>query len=213
MNSLTTTDALHHRRARRSGARVRPMRVALLGCGNIGGALAEELREHSAPLHICAALVRDPTRARPVGAGLVCTTADQVLAAEPDLVVECLGGTEWPAQVCEQFLLAGVSVVSANKSMAAAALPALNAAARVSGAHLRFDAAVCAGVPVLEAVARLRHARIRDVRGIVNGTCNYILHAMEQRGIEQAEALAEAMARGYAEPDPTADLSGRDSAE
>lgn len=136
-----------------------------------------------------------------------------VLDARPHIAVECLGGVEFAAQACCQLLDAGVHVVSANKSMVANALPALSAAAQRSGAHLRFDAAVCAGVPVLDSLARLRPARVRSVSGIVNGTCNVVLQAMAQRSLSQEEALAEAVAAGYAEPDATADISGRDSAE
>ncbi|MFO0962967.1 MAG: homoserine dehydrogenase [Phycisphaerales bacterium] len=196
----------------RAPAATRTLRVALLGCGNIGGALAKQLASRP-EIEVCAALVRDPARPRPGVAGPVTDRIEEVLATRPDLVVECLGGIDLPAELCRCALHAGVHVVSANKSMVAHALPALSAAARRSGARLRFDAAVCAGVPVLESVARLRAARVRSVRGIVNGTCNFILHSMGQRGIDLPEALAEATALGYAEPDPSADLGGRDSAE
>lgn len=211
MSALIPLSSGRSARSRKRRA-TRPLRVALLGCGNIGGALATELAGRR-DLAVCAALVRDPGRARTVAAGCIATTFDQVLASRPDIVVECMGGIVQPAQLCVRALEAGIHVVSANKSMVAHALPALSAAAQGSGARLRFDAAVCAGVPVLESVARLRPARVQSIRGIVNGTCNFILHAMAQQGVELQQALADATARGYAEPDPSADLSGRDSAE
>lgn len=189
-----------------------PVRIALLGCGNIGSALAQVLAQWTGA-EVCAALVRTPGRARPVPAGTVVQSVQAVLDARPHIAVECLGGVEFAAQACYQLLDAGVHVVSANKSMVANALPALSAAAQRTGAHLRFDAAVCAGVPVLDSLARLRPARVRSVSGIVNGTCNVVLQGMAQRSQSQAEALAEAVTAGYAEPDATADISGRDSAE
>ncbi len=175
---------------------------------------ARALRSSSFPnVDLCAVLVRRANVPRVVDRSLLCETFDDMLATKPHIVVECMGGTSAPAHLCERFLDAGIHVVSANKSMLAESLAALNAAARRSGAYLRFDAAVCAGVPVLESVARLRPAGIEALHGIVNGTCNYILHAMETRRISQAEAIAEAISRGYAEPDPTADVSGQDSAQ
>ncbi|MFO0782269.1 MAG: homoserine dehydrogenase [Phycisphaerales bacterium] len=188
------------------------MRIALLGCGNIGSALARVLSQW-AGAEVCAALVRTPGRARPVPAGTVVQNVQQVLDARPHIAVECLGGVQFAAQACCQLLEAGVHVVSANKSMVAHALPALSAAAQRTGAHLRFDAAVCAGVPVLDSLARLRPAQVRSVSGIVNGTCNVVLQGMAQRSLSHAQALAEAVSAGYAEPDATADISGRDSAE
>jgi homoserine dehydrogenase len=193
-------------------ARTRPLRVALLGCGGIGSALAQELASHSG-FEVCAALVRDTGRPRAIPAERLHTALDGVLGANPDVAVECMGGVETPAQLGAQLLRRGVHLVSANKSMVANALPTLSAAARLGGAHLRFDAAVCAGTPVLEAVATLASAGVQRVDGIVNGTCNFVLHAIEQRGLEAHEALAEAVARGYAEPDPSSDISGQDSAE
>jgi homoserine dehydrogenase len=192
------------------------VRVALLGCGNIGSALAAELqrRATAAPGHelsICSVLVRDAHKHRHLRRAV--TSVEDVLRSKPDIVVECMGGVTAPAHACERALRAGIHVVSANKSMVAACLPALRAAARAGGAQLRFDAAVCAGVPVLDAVARLRPAHIVQLQGVVNGTCNFILDAMAKRSVDFHEAVQQAIAHGYAEPDPSADLGGQDSAE
>lgn len=216
MSALATNPASSQSASRLDRRGAATLRVALLGCGNIGSALVAELERQAATacgsqLTLTAVLVRDAQKHRHVRSAV--TTIDEVLLSNPDVVVECMGGVAAPAQACERALRAGIHVVSANKSMVAAELPALRAAAHAGNAQLRFDAAVCAGVPVLDAVARLRSARIVSLRGIVNGTCNFILHAIAQRAIGFDDAVRDAIARGYAEPDPSADLSGQDSAE
>ncbi len=186
--------------------------VALLGCGGIGNALVAALAE-SPHFRISGALVRDVARPRHRAVERVTNDLDEILAQRPDVVVECLGGMEPAASWCERVLDAGIPVVTANKLMVAAALPRLTAAAHRSGARLRFDAAVCAGVPVLEAVARLRWAGVRGIRGVINGTSQWIIDDVTRRRVSLEESLSEAISRGYAEPDPSADLSGRDSAD
>jgi homoserine dehydrogenase len=188
------------------------LRVALLGCGNVGSALVGAA-DPALGIEVVSALVRDTARPRPLPASRLRTRIEDVLADRPDVVVECLGGIEEPAAMCERALAAGIDVVTANKSMLAHALPALAAAAGRSGALLHADASVCAGVPVLDAVGRLRWARIRSISGIVNGTCNFILDSLARAGTTFDGAVAEAVRLGYAEPDPSADLSGRDAAE
>ena len=188
------------------------LRVALLGCGNVGGALVGAAGP-AVGIEVVSALVRDPSRPRAIARDRVRTSIDDVLADRPDVVVECLGGIEEPAELCERVLASGIHLVTANKSMLAHALPALAAASARSGALLHADASVCAGVPVLDAVARLRWARIRSITGIVNGTCNFILDSLAHPGTSFDGAVAEAVRLGYAEPDPSADLSGRDSVE
>ncbi len=193
-------------------APARPVRVALLGCGLIGTALVEALADDPS-LEPSIALVRDSRKPRASRVCALTESLDEVLASKPDVAVECLGGIEPAATLCEQLLLAGIPVVSANKQMVAASLPRLAAAARASGAQLRFDAAVCAGVPVLDAVARLRAAGIRSIRAVLNGTTQWIIDEVTRTGAPLDECLAQAIALGYAEPDPSADLSGRDTAD
>ncbi len=190
----------------------RTLRVAVLGCGNIGSALIDAVNA-SESLELTTVLVRESTRARRVPRTRLRTRIEDVLLDRPDVVVECLGGIEAPAEICTRVLAAGINVVSANKSMIAYALRDLAQTAATSGAQLHFDAAVCAGVPVLDAVARLRSARIRSIAGIVNGTCNFILDRITRSNCTYQEALAQAIELGYAEPNPHADISGRDSAE
>ncbi len=190
----------------------RPVRVALLGCGLIGSALADALGDDPS-LEPSIALVRDRSRKRASRVHQWTDSLEEVLASSPDVAVECLGGIEPAATFCERLLRAGVPVVSANKQMVAASLPRLAEAARLSGAQLRFDAAVCAGVPVLDAVARLRTAGIQSIRAVLNGTTQWIIDEVTRSGAPLDDCLAQAIALGYAEPDPSADLSGRDSAD
>ncbi len=191
----------------------RTTRIALLGCGGIGTALAQALAEHDG-YELTGALVRSVEgRKRPAAVPRLTNSFDEILAQRPDVVVECLGGIEPAASWCERLLESGVSVVSANKLMAAESLDRLARAALRGGAQIRFDAAVCAGVPVLDAVARLRSAGITAVRGVVNGTTQWMLDEVTERKVTVEAALFEAIRLGYAEPDPSADLSGRDSAD
>jgi homoserine dehydrogenase len=188
-------------------------RVALLGCGNVGGEVARRLAASLPGVELVRVLVRDTARPRPVDPALLTRDFDDVLAAAPDLVIELLGGVSPAAAYVECLLRRGVHVVTANKPLVARSAGALHGAADSTGAAFAYEAAVCAGVPVLAALRQLEGDRVRAVRGIVNGSCNYILCRMEESGLSLAEALKEAGARGLVEPDPSADISGRDSAE
>lgn len=180
----------------------RTTRIALLGCGGIGTALAQALAEHDG-YELTGALVRSVEgRKRPAAVPRLTNSFDEILAQRPDVVVECLGGIEPAASWCERLLESGVSVVSANKLMAAESLDRLARAALRGGAQIRFDA-----------VARLRSAGITAVRGVVNGTTQWMLDEVTERKVTVEAALFEAIRLGYAEPDPSADLSGRDSAD
>jgi homoserine dehydrogenase len=206
--------------------RDRPLRIGLLGLGTVGGAVAQMLLDpawrraatsHGArPPELVAVGVRDPERSRAVELPTeVERTADVLAAAsrpDVDVVVELLGGTSTAGAAIEAALAVGKSVVTANKALLAERGPALEAAARAAGASLRFEAAVAGGVPILAPIARdLAANRLSRVRGIVNGTTNYILSAMAAEGRDYAEVLADAQARGYAEADPTADVEGHDA--
>lgn len=134
------------------------------------------------------------------------------LVPEVDVVVELMGGLTPAKELVAQALAAGKSVVTANKQLIAAHGAELEQIARDSGAHLLFGAAVCGGMPVLPAlIAGLRGDEITDVRGILNGTCNYILTRIEDAGISFTEAVREAQGLGYAESDPTDDVDGYDA--
>jgi homoserine dehydrogenase len=134
------------------------------------------------------------------------------LAPDVDVLVELIGGLELAKSVVSQALAAGKSVVTANKQLIAAYGEELGKIARASGAHLLFGAAVCGGMPVLPAlVSGLQGDNITEVRGVLNGTCNYILTRIEDAGVSFADAVREAQGLGYAEADPTDDVDGYDA--
>lgn len=137
------------------------------------------------------------------------------LAAMPgvDVVVETLGGLEAPRALALRSLSAGRHVVTANKRLLAHSWNELQAAARRGGGRLRFEGSVAGGIPIIQLLdTGFSGDRIHSVRGVLNGTTNYILSAME-RGASASEALAEAQRLGFAEKDPSMDLSGRDTAQ
>jgi homoserine dehydrogenase len=204
-----------------------PLRVALLGLGTVGGAVARGILEHGEdlarasggrPIHLVAVGVRDPDRPRAVELPrAIVRSADLAAVATDagvDVVVEVLGGIEPAGELVATALRGGRSVVSANKALLARRGAQLEAAARRSGASLRFEAAVGGGIPVLSPLAAdLAANRWTSVGGIVNGTTNFMLSAMTETGGDYASALAEAQALGYAEADPSGDVEGHDAAD
>src|SRR5262245_38608559 len=137
---------------------------------------------------------------------------DEVLGAKPDIVVELLGGVDDALLCVRRAIESGASVVTANKQIIARHGPDLMALARARGVELRFEGSVAGGVPVLRAIEDgLSADHLVRVAGVVNGTSTHILSQMED-GRTFAEALAEAQALGFAEADPSDDLTGRDAA-
>jgi homoserine dehydrogenase len=200
-----------------------PLRVAVLGAGTVGREVIRAFEEwpdrlaiDSGPrLELVGIAVRDVDAARRRGlpAGLL-TDAPAHLVADPDtdVVVELIGGAEPAHTLIAAALGAGKAVVTANKHVIAHHGPELEATARRSGASLRFEAAVGGGIPVLGPLAAdLAANRVTAVRGIVNGTTNYILTAMTDEGRGYDEVLAAAQAAGYAEADPAGDVEGHDA--
>jgi homoserine dehydrogenase len=201
-----------------------PLKIALLGCGNVGSQVARLLAEHAgdlaarvgAPLEIAGIAVRRPGRARAaaVDPGLITTDA-AALVADPgtDIVVEVIGGIEPARSLLLAALKAGKPVVTANKALLAEDGASLHEAARAGRADLYYEAAVAGAIPLLRPLREsLAGDAVRQVLGIVNGTTNYILDRMDTSGAGFADALEEAQALGYAEPDPTADIEGFDAA-
>jgi homoserine dehydrogenase len=197
--------------------------IALLGYGNVGGAVARLLAESADDieratghrLRIVRALVRDPDRERKhVPDGGVLTTDFDSIRDDPSiaLVAELMGGIEPTGTYVLELLRAGKPVVSANKQLVARRGAELFAAASQSGVQLRFEASVCAAIPVIKVLREsLVATNVHRVLGIVNGTTNFILSQMEL-GAEYPDALAEAQRLGFAEPDPTEDVNGADAA-
>jgi homoserine dehydrogenase len=202
-----------------------PLRVVLLGAGTVGREVAcalidrrAELRPSDGPgLELVGIAVREPDRAIASGlpADLVTDAPAHLVAdAGADVVVELMGGDEPAHTLIAAALSMGTPVVTANKHVIAHHGPALEAIARRTGASLRFEAAVGGGIPILGPLAAdLAADRVSRVRGIVNGTTNFILTAMTDPDAprDYDEALAEAQRLGYAEADPSGDVEGLDA--
>src|SRR6202521_1696380 len=192
-------------------------RVALLGFGIVGQAVARILCSGEVPhVRLTHVFNRDVARQRvdwvPPS---VCWTesADDVLKSNVDIVIELVGGLHPAYEWVRGALLAGKSVVTANKQLMAHHGTELLDLARAQGREVRFEASVAGGIPVLRALQDgLAGDRLVEVRGILNGTCAYILSRMEKDSVSFAVALAEAQAAGYAEADPTEDVDGADAA-
>jgi homoserine dehydrogenase len=197
--------------------------VALLGYGTVGASVnrllvegGEEIeRATGHRLRVVKALVRDTAKERSFAAddGVLTTDFAEILD-EPSIqiVAEVMGGVEPTADHVLRLLRAGKPVVSANKQLLARRSADLFAAAAEGGVQLRFEASVCAAIPVIKVLREsLVVTNVHRVLGIVNGTTNFILSTMEQGG-SYDEALAEAQRLGYAEADPTDDVSGADAA-
>jgi homoserine dehydrogenase len=200
-----------------------PVRIGLLGCGNVGAAFAALVAERADAvealtglrLEVARVAVRSVSRARSVAldpAVLTHDTAAVVTDPAIDVVVEVMGGIEPARTLILEALAAGKPVITANKELLANVGPELYAAADAAGVDLLFEAAVGGGIPIVRPLREsLRGERIRQVMGIVNGTTNYILTRMTESGASYHDALAEAQSLGYAERDPTADVEGYDA--
>ena len=200
-----------------------PLKVALLGCGVVGSQVARILLTQSddlrarvgRPLELVGIAVRDLARPRP-GIDPALLTADAaalVGRGDIDLVIELLGGIEPARSLILAAMSAGASVVTANKALLAEDGGTLYAAAEASGVDLYFEAAAAGAIPIIRP---LRESLVGDtvlaVKGIVNGTTNFILDKMHTTGESFEAVLAEAQQLGYAEADPTADVEGFDAA-
>jgi homoserine dehydrogenase len=191
-------------------------RVALIGFGNVGRAVAKILCERTDGslrlTHICNRNVEKKKQAW-VPADIIWTSDVQsVLDADADVVIELIGGLNPAEQIVRTALQAGKSVVTANKQLIARHGPDLLQLARAHACHLEFGASVAGGVPVIPALRTgLCGDRLHGIAGILNGTCNYILSRIETARIPFSEALEEAQARGYAEADASEDLDGGDA--
>src|SRR5580698_2230671 len=201
----------------RSNVTLNGSRVALLGFGIVGQAVARILCSGEVPhIRLTHIFNRDVARKRVdwVPASVCWTeSADEVLTSDVDIVIELVGGLHPAYEWVKSALGAGKSVVTANKQLMAHFGTELRDLASASGREIRFEASVAGGIPVLRALQEgLAGDRLVEVRGILNGTCNYILSRMQSEPIAFAEALAAAQKAGYAETDPSEDLDGADAA-
>jgi homoserine dehydrogenase len=202
-----------------------PVKVALLGCGTVGTEVVRLMHEQAtdltarvgAPLQIVGIAVRRPQRDRgALGIDPALFTGDALALVKRDdveVVVEVVGGIEPARTWLVEALRAGKSVVTANKALLAEDGGPVHDAAVEGGADLYYEASVAGAIPLLRPLRESLHGdRITRVTGIVNGTTNYILSAMDSAGMGFAEALDQASVLGYAEADPTADIEGFDAA-
>ncbi|UKA57447.1 homoserine dehydrogenase [Arthrobacter sp. FW306-2-2C-D06B] len=201
---------------------VRTLKVALLGCGNVGAQVARILLDDAdalaartgARLQLSGIAVRniDSERDVELPRELFTTDAD-TLVKDADLVIELMGGIEPARSLILTAMQNGACVVTGNKALLAQDGPTLYEEADKAGVQLSYEAAVAGAIPILRPIRdSLSGDRITRVLGIVNGTTNFILDQMDSTGAQFADALAEAQRLGYAEADPTADVEGHDAA-
>jgi homoserine dehydrogenase len=203
----------------------KPVQVALLGCGTVGGGVLRLLRDNAAylssrvgaPLVVRHVLVKDASKARDEACdpALITTDADLVLSDPAiDVVVEVMGGEQDAGVLIERAIGRGLGVVTANKMLLARQGARLVELAIKAGVDLAFEASVGGGIPVIRT---LREALASDwverLEGIVNGTCNYVLTRMREEGLSFDEAVRAAQALGYAEAEPSLDVDGHDAAQ
>lgn len=200
----------------------RTVNLGILGMGNVGRGLVELLRRNArlieeksdVTLNIRRVLVRDPEKSRPVNPSILTTEPERVICApEIEIVVELIGGIEPARTFIAKALESGKNVVTANKAVLAAHGRDLFPLAAKHRRQLGFEASVCGGIPIIRALTSgLVANRIEQLCGILNGTTNYILTQMTEKGIDYAEGLRQAQERGLAEADPSLDVRGLDSA-
>lgn len=199
--------------------------VALVGMGTVGTGVARLLldegdrtaRHAGRPLWLNHVVVRNPGRHRDVDlpAGLLTTDLNRVLADQTvTIAAHLVGGLEPARTIMLRLLESGKDVVTANKALLAEHGPELFDRARELGRTIAFEASVGGGVPMVVNLSQCFSAnRIQSLRGILNGTSNFILTAMDEGGSGYSEALARAQALGFAETDPTMDVDGSDAAQ
>jgi homoserine dehydrogenase len=201
---------------------MRTLKVALLGCGNVGAQVARILIEDAdalaartgARLQLSGIAVRNVNTRRDVELPQELFTTDaDTLVKDADLVIELMGGIEPARSLIISALRNGACVVTGNKALLAQDGPTLYEEADKAGVQLSYEAAVAGAIPILRPIRdSLAGDRITRVLGIVNGTTNFILDQMDSTGAQFSDALAEAQRLGYAEADPTADVEGHDAA-
>lgn len=202
---------------------MRTIKIAFLGLGNIGSGVlrilqekGDELRQRDMlDIRVEKILVRDVNKKRPVEVerSLLTDRIEDVLK-DPgiSIVAEFMGGEEPAREYILSALKMGKSVVTANKEVLARHWPEFDSIARENGAGLYYEASVAGGIPVIKVMKEsLQGNRINGIKGIINGTTNYILTKMGENKADFNDVLKEAQRLGYAEPDPTADIEGFDA--
>ncbi|RXZ43338.1 homoserine dehydrogenase [Crenobacter cavernae] len=202
---------------------MKPIHVGLIGAGTVGGGTATVLKRNAAEIsrragrdiRLFMAADRDLVRAREVCGGDVLLVDDAFAVAthpEVDIVVELIGGDTIAKEVVLKAIEHGKHVVTANKKLLAIHGNEIFARAQEKGVTVAFEAAVAGGIPIIKALREgLSANHIEWIAGIINGTSNFILTEMREKGSDFADVLAEAQRLGYAEADPTFDVEGHDA--
>jgi homoserine dehydrogenase len=210
--------------AQRCDVEANPIQVGLLGIGTVGSGTFKVLQRNQQEIRrragrgIAITMVADLDTARAqaiVGAGVrVVADAREVIAnPEIDIVIELIGGTGIARALVLEAIAAGKHVVTANKALLAVHGSEIFAAAGDKGVVVAFEAAVAGGIPIIKALREgLTANRIESIAGIINGTTNFILSEMRDKGLDFGVALKEAQRLGYAESDPSFDIEGTDAA-
>ncbi|OYV29664.1 MAG: homoserine dehydrogenase [Thiomonas sp. 20-64-9] len=203
---------------------MKPLQIALLGAGTVASGVVKVLARNQEELQrragrgiaLAAIAARNADKARAaLGDALPITTDFMALATRPDIdiVVELMGGISPARELVLAAIAAGKHVVTANKALLAIHGNEIFAAAQAKGVIVAFEAAVAGGIPIIKAVREgLAGNRIEWIAGIINGTTNFILSEMRDKGLDFATVLKQAQALGYAEADPTFDIEGVDAA-
>lgn len=203
---------------------MKPINVGLLGIGTVGGGTftvltrnqQEITRRAGRPIRIVRVADRDISRAKEITQGTVDVTDDAfsvVNDPDIDIVVELIGGYTVAKELVLKAIENGKHVVTANKALLATHGNEIFAAAQKRGVIVAFEAAVAGGIPIIKALREgLTANRIEWIAGIINGTTNYILTEMREKGLDFDVALKDAQRLGYAEADPTFDVEGIDAA-
>ena len=194
---------------------VKPLRVALLGCGTVGGGVYQRLASLPEVFEVTGVGTRNVEQAIAAGvpARLINTRLDSLIAEPADVVIELLGGEEPVRTLVLHTLRLGRHVVTANKALLANNLTALQSLAANNGVALKYNAAVGGVLPALETINRARHvAPLHSISGVLNGTTNFILDQLAN-GSDFNDAVRAAQQNGYAERDPQLDLDGTDVAQ
>ena len=200
------------------------IRIGLVGFGTVGESFynlltrnaAEFARRLGVTVEVPWVGVRDASRKRAVGPGTRVVAGWQEILDDPSvpIVVELAGGADAPLPLIREALTRGKHVITANKALLSAHGRELLALAGARGVELKFEAAVCGGIPIIKVLREsLMGNKVRSIVGIVNGTTNYILTRMTEDKLSFPDALAQAQARGFAEADPALDISGGDAAQ
>ncbi len=202
---------------------MKPINVGLLGLGTVGGGTLTVLRRNATEItrragreiRVVRAAVRDLEKAKALAGDLPLTTNPFDVVDDPaiDIVVELIGGLEPARELVMQAIANGKHVVTANKHLVAKYGNEIFAAAQAKGVMVAFEAAVAGGIPIIKALREgLTANRIEWLAGIINGTSNFILTEMRDKGAAFEDVLKEAQRLGYAEADPTFDIEGIDAA-